>query len=243
MEHEQLEQSVAAYALEALDAADRAEVERRLLEHLAGCASCRELFNDLREVSADLALSTTPVAVRPEIDERILEQIRERQPRAEHAALAGRGRSPFGGVAVAAAAAALVALGAWNVSLTSRVNDANDRATTIAAAVSVMGAPDAYAATLSGSGSGTLVFVARPGEAVLVGHDVPAPAEGNVLQLWLMRAGIPTSAGAFRPTDGVVVLRIPRDAAGFDAVAVTIEKAPRASRPTAPPIYAATIRA
>jgi anti-sigma-K factor RskA len=243
MEHEQLEESVAAYALGALDDAGRAEVERRLLEHLAGCASCRELFNDLREVSADLALAVAPVAVRPEIEERILEGIRERKPRATQTSFGSRRRSPIGRVAVAAVAAALVSLGVWNVSLTSRVNDANDRTATIAAAVGVMGAPDARAATLTGSGSGTLVFVSRPGEAVVVGHDIPALAEGNVLQLWLMRAGIPTSAGAFRPTNGVVVLRLPLDAAGFDAVAVTEEKAPRAARPTAPPIYSATIRA
>jgi hypothetical protein len=155
----------------------------------------------------------------------------------------GRRRSLLGRVAAAAVAAALVALGAWNVSLTTRVNDAKVRAATIAAAVGVMGAPDAHAATLTGSGSGTLLFVFRPGEAVLVGHDVSAPGDGNVLQLWLMRAGIPTSAGVFRPTDGVVVVRLPRDAAGFDAVAVTVEKAPRAARPTAPPIYSASISA
>jgi anti-sigma-K factor RskA len=242
MDHQQLEESVAAYALGALDAEGRAEVERRLLEHLSGCATCRDLFNDLREVSADLALAASPVAVRPEIEERILEQIRERQPRAELSAVPRR-RSPFGRVAVAAAAAAIVALGAWNVSLTSRVNDGDRRASSVAAAVSLMGAPDARSVRLIGSVAGTLVFASRPGEAVLVGHDVPAPATGKVLQLWLMRSGIPTSAGVFRPADGVVVLRVPLETASFDAVAVTIEKAPRAARPTAPPVYSATIRA
>jgi anti-sigma-K factor RskA len=242
MDHEQLEESVAAYALGALDQAGRTEVERRLLEHLAGCASCRELFNDLREVTADLALAAAPRAVRPEVEERILEGIRERRPDAQRPGARSPRRPAFRRIAVAAAAAALVALGAWNVQLASRVNDATDRASAVAAAISLMGAPDARSTTLSGR-AGTLVFVARPGEAVLVGHDVPAPAEGNVLQLWLMRAGIPTSAGVFRPTDGVVVLRVPLDAGDFDAVAVTIERAPRAPHPTRPPIYSASISA
>ena len=240
MDHEQLEQSVAAYALGALDEDGRAETERRLLEHLAGCVSCRELFNDLREVTADLALAVEPVAVRSEVEERILEGIKERRPSGERPMM--RRRSRFGRVAVAAAAAAIVALGAWNVSLTSRVNDASRRASSVAAAISLMGSPDARSTRLTGQ-AGTLVFVARPGEAVLVGHDVPVPSKGNVLQLWLMRAGIPTSAGAFRPTDGVVVLRVPLSASAFDAVAVTVEKAPRAARPTKAPIYSASILA
>lgn len=242
MDHEQLEQAVAAYALGALDQAGRAEVERRLLEHLAGCASCRELFNDLREVTADLALAAAPRAVRPEVDERILDGIRERRPGAERPGTRSQRRSAFGRVAVAAAAAALVGLGAWNVQLASRVNDATRRADSVASALSLMGSPDARATTLTGK-SGTLVFVSRPSEAVLVGHDVPAPSKGNVLQLWLMRAGIPTSAGAFRPTGGVVVLRVLLEAGSFDAVAVTIERAPWASRPTRPPIYSASISA
>jgi len=235
MEHKQLEESVAAYALNALDDADRSDTERALLEHLSGCASCRDLFNDLREVTADLALAVSPREVRPELEARILEGLPERQVRAEPPLTPRRSR--FSRFAIFAAAAALVALGAWNLQLTSRVNDATRRTGTVTAALSLLGAPDAHSTKLAGDG-GTLVFVYRPGEAVLVGHDVSTPAEGKVLQLWLMRAGVPTSAGVFRPVDGVVALAVHVDPTAFDGVAVTVELGPNgAARPTGVPSY------
>jgi anti-sigma-K factor RskA len=242
MDHQQLEESVAAYALGALDDADRAETERTLLEHLSGCESCRALFNDLREVTADLALAVAPREVSSEIERRILEGIPERAPRVAAPEAPGR-RSRFGRVAIVAAAAAIVALGAWNVQLSSRVNDATKRTQTATAALSLLGAPDTRSIRLAGAG-GTLVFVYRPGEAVLVGHDVSAPGKGKVLQLWLMRAGVPTSAGVFDPVDGVVALSVNVDPGVFDAVAVTEERGPDgAARPTGAPTYRGTLSA
>ena len=241
MEHEQLEEAVAAYALGALDAGDRHEVERSLLEHLPGCASCRELFNDLREVTGDLALVAPPRRVPEAVEERILDAIRDRAPRSERAPL--RPRSVFSRVAAVAAAAAIVALGAWNVQLASRVDDARDRTAGMTAAISLLGASDAHTSTLKGD-DGTLVFVWRPGEAVLVGHDVTAPPSDRVLQLWLMRAGVPTSAGVFRPDGGGVVLALRVDPSGFDGVAVTVERGPKgAARPSGAPIYSGLITA
>lgn len=240
MEHEQLEEAVAAYAIGALDSSERGAIEHALLEHLPGCASCRELLNDLREVTGDLALVAPRRPVPQAVEERIFAGIRERHQRSDGRPAARR--SPWGRVAVVAAAAAIVALGAWNVLLASRVRGADVRTQRVAAALSLMGAPDARSAALSGD-EGTLVFVWRPGEAVLVGHDVAAPPSGSVLQLWLMRAGVPTSAGAFRPADGLVVFAVAADAADFDRVAITVETAPRAERPTRAPIYSAPLTA
>jgi anti-sigma-K factor RskA len=240
MDHQQLEESVAAYALNALDEAGRAETERTLLEHLAGCASCRDLFNDLREVTADLALAVAPIPVRPEVERRILEGLPER-PRVRAPVAAPRSR--FVRVAMVAAAAAIVAMGAWNVQLASRVNDATHRTQTVTAALSLLGAPDSHSTRLAGD-EGTLVFVWRPGEAILVGHDVATPPNGKVLQLWLMRAGVPTSAGVFNPVDGVVTLAVHVDPSSFDRVAVTVESGPNgAVRPTRTPSYLGTLSA
>jgi len=239
MEHQQLEESVAAFALGALDESARIETERALLEHLPGCASCRELFNELREVAADLALTPEPRAVPRSVEERILESIRERRARSERPV--SPRRSPFGRVAIVAAAAAIVALFAWNVQLASRVNDERTRSDQVARALSLVGAPDAKSATLTG-GQGTLVFVYRPGEAVLIGHDVLDPPSGRVLQLWLMRAGVPTSAGVFGETDRLVFVAVPVDPRGFDRVAVTVEKGPRgATRPSGDAVYSAEL--
>ncbi|MFY9587459.1 MAG: anti-sigma factor, partial [Actinomycetota bacterium] len=64
-----------------------------------------------------------------------------------------------------------------------------------------------------------------------------------VLQVWLMRGGVPTSVGAFRPDDGFIVLPIDVDPTAFDRVAITVEKAPKAKLPTSAPIYSAPLTA
>jgi len=240
MEHEQLEEAVAAYALGALDEAERPEIERALLEHLPGCASCRAMLNDFREIAGDLALVAPRRGVPEAVEERILDGIREQRQVAAPRAFPRR--SPWGRVAIASVAAAIVALFAWNIQLASRVHDANTRSSDLAAAVSLIGAPDAKTASL-GREAGSLVLVWRPGQAVLVGNDVDAPASGKVLQVWLMRAGVPTSVGAFRPDDGLVVFPIDVDPTTFDRVAITVEKAPSAPRPTSAPIYSAPLTA
>ena len=240
MEHEQLEEAVAAYALGALDDAERPEVERALLDHLPGCASCREMLNDFREVTGDLALVAPGRGVPEAVEERILDGIREQRQVATPRAIARR--SPWTRFAVAGVAAAIAALFAWNLQLASRVNEGNLRANDLAAAVGLIGAPDAKSASLSGE-AGSLVLVYRPGKAVLVGQNVDAPASGKVLQVWLMRAGLPTSVGAFRPDNGFIVLPIDVDPTAFDRVAITVEKAPKAPRPTSAPIFSAPLTA
>ena len=125
MDHAQLEEAVAAYAIGSLDEAERPEVEKALLDHLPGCASCREMLTDFREVVGDLALVASPSAVPEGVEERILEGIREHRQRIAPRVVARR--SPWGRVAVAAVAAAVVALGAWNLQLASRVRGADTR--------------------------------------------------------------------------------------------------------------------
>jgi predicted anti-sigma-YlaC factor YlaD len=188
MDHRELEEAVAAYALGALDDAERVETERALVEHLPGCASCREMLADFREVAGDLALVAPARALPDEIGERIMAQASE-----EHRpSVARRGvlvrRRIVSRIGVAAAIAAFAALGVWNLQLASRVGDAERSAQAVAQAAALLAAPDARAASVVGD-RGSLVFVWRPGEAVLLGHDVAPPGSGRVFQLWLMRAG------------------------------------------------------
>ncbi|WP_435746138.1 anti-sigma factor [Nocardioides sp. SYSU DS0663] len=64
-----------AYAVDALDDAERAQFER----HLAGCDICQEEVDSLREASALLA-ETTMVTPRPELRNRVLTEIRTVRP-------------------------------------------------------------------------------------------------------------------------------------------------------------------
>ena len=244
MEHEQLEEAIAAFALGA-DDASVGVTQRALLEHLAGCESCRSLFKEMREVAADLALAPSPEAVPAEVEERIFEAIRGRRPAVASVGRA-RGRSWFARVGVVAVAAAIVGLFAWNLQLASRVRSTRDSSSTLASALSVLGSPDSHSAALTGI-RGRLVFVYRPGEAFLIGENLEPLPSGKVLQLWLMRAGVPTDAGVFTPRDGVLVGYVSQSLptySQFDTVAVTLERGPHGARsPTSAPIYSGSITA
>ena len=239
MDHGQLEEAVASYALGALDYAERREIEGALLDHLPGCDSCRRMLADFREVVGDLALVAGARAVSEEVEKRLMERIRGERP----AALAAVPRRVgwWARVGVAAAMAAIAALGSWNLSLGSQVSDARARTAGLAQALTVIGAPDATSVLLTGRPPGRMLFVQRPGEAVLLARDVLSPGDDRVFQLWLMRDGVPTDAGVFVPAEGLGILALGHDATGFDAVAVTIERAPGARRPSGSPVYTASL--
>ncbi|MGH2793956.1 MAG: hypothetical protein ACRDKG_06590, partial [Actinomycetota bacterium] len=82
MDHRQLEESVASYALGALDDAERREVEGVLLDHLAGCDSCRHMLSDFREVVGDLALVAGSRSVPESVERQLMERIRGERPAA-----------------------------------------------------------------------------------------------------------------------------------------------------------------
>lgn len=244
MDHRQLEESIAAYALGSLDDVERGEVERMLVEHLPGCASCREMLSDFRELVADVALDAGPRQVPDAVEQRIMDRVRETPfaPQVTTAAVGRGGRGWRLGL-VAAVVALAAGLGAWNVQLASSVSDARAEADAVVRALTFVSSPDTKAVRLGGTGRGSLVFLHRPGEAVLVGRDIDEPASGRVLQLWLIGPGGPSSMGVFRPDDGLVVLRLRNGALGYDSVAVTVERAPGARLPTTDPIFSAALTA
>jgi hypothetical protein len=233
MDHERIEEMVAAFALGSLERGDEAEHE--LLEHIPGCSSCRALFRDLREVAADLALAAPARPVPPSLEQRILARIRgEERPVVKPAVRSISMRT----AAVAAAVALVLAggLGAWAASLSGRIARAERRAALAAAALSVVNDPNASVYSLTG-GRGSLLLASRPGgRAVLVGSGMPDPGEGKIYELWLLKDTKATAIDVFRPDDGAVVLPVDSDILAFDAVAVTIETG-KVDRPTTQPVY------
>ena len=240
MDHGQLEEAVAAYALGALGDAERREVEGLLLDHLPGCDSCRRMLADFREVAGDLALVAGPAGVRPGLEDELMERIRGVRPAA--AAPAPPRKRWWARAGIAAAFLAVAAMSLWSVHLGSQLDEARLRTTELAGALTLIASPDAETVRLGG-GDGTLLFARRGSEAVLVARDLEDPGAGRLFQLWLMRAGTPVDAGTFLPDDGVAILPLVRDAAGYDAVAVTIERAPGVRAPTSAPIFSASLDA
>jgi anti-sigma-K factor RskA len=221
-----------AYAVDALDDAERAEFE----QHLAVCPECRAEVASFRETGALLSETeavTPPASLRDSVLAGI-SQVRPLPPespapptRLSSSHVRRRGLSQL---LVAAAAVVLLAVGAlawhpWQ----------DDRATL---ADQILHAPDAVKIVErlpGGRGELTLVRSASLHRAVLVGHDVPAAPAGRTYQMWLQQPGQDmVSAGLMTQADTPTVLM--GDAATAAAAAVSVEPAGGSPQPTSDPI-------
>lgn len=235
-DHEEIRQQIAAYALDALGAAERAAAERALIEHLPGCEECSAAMLEFREVAGALALGAAPRGAPEGLEARLLGTIRrEAHPTVEPAPARGRAFR----AAMVAAAVALGASAALNAALVARVDGLQDRERDLRRAMAVASDPRSRPVTLRGP-DGSLVLSLRPdGKASLLGR-IPGPPEGRVFELWLLRDGIPVAVTAFRPRNGIVALEVTVDGAGATGAAITVERAMVAA-PTGAPLYAGTI--
>jgi anti-sigma-K factor RskA len=130
--HERFDDLVAAYAVDAIDAAERPEFEA----HLAGCEHCQRALADLRAVSAGLGLAAEPEAPPVSLRARTLARATG-QPQEHRAAVAGRiGPRPAANVVtqpwssswllLAASLVALIAMGAYAWTLRTELSAARE---------------------------------------------------------------------------------------------------------------------
>jgi len=212
----------ALYALDVLDADERARYE----EHLAGCERCRDELRMLGDAAAGLAVAAAGPAPPPSLRDRILEQVRAEpqnvvplRPRRSFAVAIASA------IAVAATAAA-VAFGVWAASLHHSLS--HERA-----AVDVLGNPNARHVPLQGV-AGQLV-VSPSGEAALA-VDLPAPPKGKTYETWVIDGGVHPD----RLFDGGTALLERRVHAGT-TVKVTLERAGGVDAPTSIPVLSARV--
>ncbi|HEX9969875.1 MAG TPA: anti-sigma factor [Acidimicrobiales bacterium] len=258
MKHEQIEELLGAYALDAVDAEEADTVER----HLADCPRCRAEVAAHREVAATLAYTGTSA---PEgVWDRIAGALEEPAPAAERVLPAVPGAAPGGrgavvsmaGSAAAArrgwtrsaatalvgvAAVALVVIGVLSAQLV-RQDDRLDRLASAvneqgldAAALSAALAPDGRKVALrSDDGRIEVAAVVRPdGEGYVVEDNLPALGHEQTYQLWAMVEGRTVSLGVLGSDPSVTAFRAPAD---LKALAVTTEAAGGASAPTRAPL-------
>jgi hypothetical protein len=185
-------------------------------------------------VTDALALAATGPEPRPELRAAILTTVRAE--RATVVPLSSR-RSRLGpalAAATAIAAAIAIGLGIWNISLANRLDTARTDAAQQTLAAGVLADPSARQIALAGSGEGRMV-VAEGGDAVLVVNGLADAPAGRTYQVWVIRAGDPTSAGLFTKGDGAPVGLTERVSPGA-IVAVTMEQEGGARAPTSDPI-------
>lgn len=163
---------------------------------------------------------------------------------------AGRARSRrlIQSALAVAAAVALVALGAWNVSLQGSLSDTRARVTVLQQAISASTEAGSRVAHLKGSGpaagaSGVAVITAGGTAYVVIDGLAPAPA-GRTYEAWFGAANVMRPAGLLTVgSDGLAILAGASDAhQPVEVVALTIEPAGGSKRPTSAPIVVGTVR-
>ncbi len=223
-----------AFALDALSPADRTRFER----HLAGCPPCRQETQGLHEATAMLAaasVSAPPDALR----DRVLaaaSRTRQGSPVIGPAPRAARPGRRWGLAAAGGALAAALAFGGLAYHAQQQLSQVQSRARAVAA---VLGAPDAVMMTAraASGASARVVMSHRERALVFTAVRLPALPSAKRYELWLMGGGRARAAGMLPPPHaGVTAPVIVSGLRPGDTVAVTVEPAAGASRPTSPMI-------
>lgn len=253
---ESVHELAAAYALDALDEAER----QRFEAHYPTCESCSREVDEFRRTAALLgeAEAVTPP---PEMKNDVLARIRstrqlppdaavperstsepsrpeaEPEPAASPAAdltvrraRASRRWPLLAAAAVVIAVAGLVAV--WRTSSTLSPQDQY---------VALLEEPDVVVTELEGEGGMiTIAWSARLDEVGVSASGLADPAAGRAYALWLLQDDGPVPAGLFIPDDGEVVQVLA--VADLDSLGwgVTVEPAEGSDEPTTEIIFSGT---
>lgn len=204
-EHGRFEELAVGHALSALEPED----EQRFLQHLAACAACERDVQEHLETVSLLALSADPVDPPPSV----LEGIRVRTAtggvtasapvpagvRSLDEARARRTDRTARWTGLAAAAALVLSLGAWNVALRSDRDASEQYGDRLAAAVRDLARPGSTSVPLQSEGGDVLaVAVVRDDQVSLVLDGLQANGSATTYVLWAQEpSGEVRAVGAF----------------------------------------------
>lgn len=230
---EQVHDLAPAYAVDALDPAERAWFE----SHLQGCPDCSALVAELQEAAVELSAGlevAPPEALRGRVLAAVAADPRPRQDvvvplrrerRAQATGLPGRTSRWL----LAAAAAAAVVVGVWGVTELTAADPVQQ----------VVAAEDAreYSADTSVGTVTVVSSTARDAAVLRLPDGVEPPPEGRVYQAWFVGAdGTARSAGLVdeeQLADGELVLE--GTPAGAAAVGLSVEPSGGSAQPTTEP--------
>ncbi len=223
----------AGYALDALDADERAAYEA----HLATCESCQQELASFWETTSALAVAASGPAPSPSLRERILSDVRAEPPQNVIPIEAHRRRiAPALGAVAAVAAVVALALGLWGSSLSGDLDETRAALERERMASAIVADPTSRTVDLA-AGTGRLV-VGADGRAALVLADLGPAPDGRTYQAWIIEGDNPISAGIFPGEEGLDVVLVDGDVAEGEVVAVTVEQAGGAATPSLPPVVA-----
>ncbi|MEP6469260.1 MAG: anti-sigma factor [Chloroflexota bacterium] len=204
-------------------------------EHLETCPEPHGELRSLMGADAVLAAGAEPIQPRAGLRDRLMDSVARtpqgvvtHAPAAPGAPVVERRRgwldwlSPRVARPLAlAAVVAVIAVGAWGISLSSQLGE-RDRALR-AVANAIAGGEVAFRVD-GDAGRGYVVDTSGSGSSFVVADLNPLPT-GKLYELWLIGPdGSPVDVGTFRPgDDAVTVVPVDQDLSGFETFAVTVE--------------------
>jgi anti-sigma-K factor RskA len=256
MSHEPFETDAAAYALGALDGAERVQFE----EHLArGCATCTAAVREFRETLADVARATPPMIPPADVKAALMRQVAAASPGrvrrrwrsmrwAVVTAAAVVGVSAFvGGLVSSRYEARIGAMAretaAIRTDLRRQEAELRDQLAISKTVIALLRDPATRVVTLRGLGpapeaSGRLVWHERTGGHLFVANLEPPPA-GKAYELWTISGGQPRPAGVFTvDASGRASQPVASASGPVDVFAVTLEPEAGVPAPTGPMVLA-----
>lgn len=215
----------ASYAVGALTAAERREVENDLRRSPRLAAEVREFT----ETAGMLGLATAPVAASDALRDSILERI-EDAPQVSPV-IRGPWFARPAAVLMGAAAAAVIAIGGTAVAM-NLFNEPSAVDQIVAAADY-----EQVSAEMEGGATVVAIWSASLERSAITVHDMDAPPADHTYQLWYIdEAGHAVPAGTFDAGSNPQTVVLAGDMDAGDAIGITIEPTGGSSSPTTDPI-------
>jgi hypothetical protein len=228
MTHQQIQELLGAYSLDAVDPAERVEVAK----HLPDCSECRREVDSFRHVASHLGgIEELPPPA-------VWERLQSTVDQTAVVDLASRSRvtwwKPL--ISVAAMVALLVGFGIQSARLTEvrgRLAQAEARSADLEASIAsgqweavarlAAATPGAQTVSLDGSlGRGTIVIL-PDGTGFLLDNDLDPLDRSRTYQLWAVQDGTVISAGVLGASPGVVTFHV--DPQLLEGLVITAERA------------------
>jgi hypothetical protein len=240
------------YVLDALEPAERAQVDA----HLASCRQAHDEFTEVGAVVPGLATLADPVGAPASLKNKVMADYRAgagvpawaMAPAASASAAPTRAtnRSWLSWAAAATAVLLIAVTAGWAYVAQSNAAFEEQRSQMIAQAIEVMVAPGSSVATLEGTaaaaGASGFAAFGADGAGYMVLVDVPAAPAGTTYQAWYIADGVPASAGLLSvDRDGYAVTAL-SGRPGTQVIALTVEPAGGSEQPTSAPVAAGELR-
>ncbi len=244
---------IEAYALNALDEAERSVVE----QHIAVCASCRHLARTSEDAVNMLSLVARPAQPPLRCKRVVMERIEREQFLTQPTPRRTQRRVPLASWAAAAAIAVAIVMSGWSFNLQRQLTAANAQISQMQAEmerqntdlVTVQASLTQLMRTNEVLANGNPVCemknpetqavakcYARPGDskAVMAVANLPMPQPGKVYQLWMAYDDVQAPLPTFVPHNGVASVEFepPESWDRYTAIMVTNEDAGGATEPS-----------